>query len=123
MIKRTDATGQARISWLPRWATQCEVTASKSPDYSTSSGALPSPSNQTKLQLKKRVLMSGRVVDPDGAPAPGIRVLAGGSSYTSNIQSETLTDSQGQFRFHLPAGMLYMLAVHDQKWQHQHARA
>src|SRR5215467_16088423 len=56
--------------------------------------------------------VSGRVVDPQGAVVPGAPVVA--RHLTTGIQSETVTDSQGRFRFpYLKVGP-YEVTVHLQ---------
>ena len=56
--------------------------------------------------------VSGRVVDPQGAVVPGALVVA--RQLNTSIQSETVTDSQGRFRFpYLKVGP-YEVTVHLQ---------
>ena len=56
--------------------------------------------------------VSGRVVDPQGAVVPGAQVTA--RQTATNVTAETVTDSEGRFRFpYLKVGP-YEIPVHLQ---------
>src|SRR6266481_3985401 len=56
--------------------------------------------------------VSGRVLDPQGAVVPGALVVA--LQTQTNIQTETVTDRDGRFRFPYLRVGLYEVTVHLQ---------
>jgi protocatechuate 3,4-dioxygenase beta subunit len=73
------------------------------------------------LMLELPATIEGRVLDGQGSPAPGIRVLLRDWDFATNDQRsggavEVITDRQGRYRFMgaPPGGAWLQLAVTDQ---------
>ncbi len=127
-LGRTDASGQLEVDasrleggWL----------AARHPDYAQTVRALPDPLPRTvEIRLQEGVRSTGRVVLPDGTPAPeGVRVACypafrlpegeGAGALTEDDPEwlSTETDADGRFEFvALSPGATYEVAAGARGW-------
>lgn len=115
----TGADGVARITGVvPGWYT----LVGYGPAYAKQHDWLRVPAGattqQARLELRGGAKVSGRVLDPDGAPIPGARVLYSGASEWSQQadprHDAAVTDGEGRWSFQaLPAGSFRFVARHD----------
>ena len=103
------ASNQGRITFWPRtpkhWPPQ-------RPMYDPQSGQ-----GELTVRMVRKVRVSGRVRLPDGRPAEGIRVEAGGAGHQDDRFAESArTDAKGQFELLVYPDQIYMFAVIDPKW-------
>jgi hypothetical protein len=125
---RTGADGRWRTDSVPPGAEEIHLQLIH-PDFvsdgSTTLGArgrspkLAALRDQTDRQvLTKGVKISGRVVDAQGKPIPGARVVDStkGLTFLDYIR-HTFTDPEGRFHFHLPRGGDLALTVQAKGYQ------
>jgi protocatechuate 3,4-dioxygenase beta subunit len=101
----TDADGRFRIAPLPA-GIRVELTV-EHPDYAPWEdliGPVPTGSEDADLVLRPPGVVTGRVLDAEGNPAPGVRVR----THDRRIP-DTVTDTRGEFRFERLAAKPYFL--------------
>jgi RNA polymerase sigma factor (sigma-70 family) len=119
---RTDAAGIATFDWLPADMQGQAMFLLASPEY-----FLPDrveyeadrPVAEVVARVLRNVRISGRVVKPDGAPAPDILVEAtGGGSRNpaSRGFGRTRTEADGTYTMSLAPEESYMIAILDDAW-------
>jgi len=114
----TDAAGMAYFRWFPKQGSANVFAGSlegyKAPDGLTIS-ATPSEDVTQTVRLVRLSHLSGRVTNPDGSPARGIWVCAGGEKSGSLHQGYVRTDSAGHYALKVPPGS-YVVAVSDSRY-------
>ena len=70
-----------------------------------------------EAQLLPLVQLTGKVVTQEGAPVPGISVIASGQGYgIDRFNRSTVTNKQGEFEFQAYSNNYYHLAATSEKW-------
>jgi protocatechuate 3,4-dioxygenase beta subunit len=109
-----DATGVARLRGVPGGPYQVAAAA---PGYARASTwtMVTSGSHVHRLVLRRGAPVSGRVVDPAGAPVAGARVrYEGASDWAQASSAPVTTDADGAFTIDaMPAGSFRFGARHD----------
>lgn len=117
---RTDADGFARFGWVP--ASLEDVTQFRVADraYHSPRAAwidLAHPHRPLTVRLLRNTRVAGRVLSPDGCPAPGISVRAEGRGRTNSYcRRETKSGPDGIYEFLLYPEQSYLIAVADDDW-------
>jgi protocatechuate 3,4-dioxygenase beta subunit len=109
-----DANGVARIDKLPAGVFQLSAAAEGYADTAVAYGDYPEHAYQKfTTALARAGALSGRVMDPTGAPVPNIRVIAANTLLASNVpyrtltKAETVSDAAGRFMLsNLPVGLV-----------------
>ncbi|HTM23172.1 MAG TPA: carboxypeptidase regulatory-like domain-containing protein [Kofleriaceae bacterium] len=116
----TDGEGKATFAQV---VPDNYAVVASAPGHARASAWIQVPSGDvtatTTLALRAGAPVSGRVLAPDGGPAPGARVVFSGVSDWSQQadprHDAVVTDGEGRFRFEaLPAGTFRFTARHDQ---------
>lgn len=124
-LEAPDASGKAVLNWFPRW--QGKVSVWPVSDTYVHKQWVYDPASGTPLRitLNRLVEVSGVVTKPDGKPAVGMKVRAGGRSYTLEqgdphgmqlVDLADHTDSEGRYKLMLPPHHIYMLVVEDNEY-------
>lgn len=81
-------------------------------------GGLPGPIEEVEIARSRSVAIGGRVLSPDGKPAPAIRILANaqGLSGRHGDRLEAVSGADGTYRLTVTPGGVYSLAVVDPDW-------
>ncbi len=67
--------------------------------------------------LKKKVLLSGKVLRPDGKPAAGVPLrISGKGGSAISVFDVIRTDLEGRYEFLATPDMLYAVMIRDDKW-------
>jgi hypothetical protein len=98
-------------------------SASRPPSVSKSAAAAPAPATAVAAPAKEGGVIVGRVLDADGAPVRGAKVVALKPQFTygerdfSSVVFPVETNDLGEFRlFWLPPGMYYLAATPPAVW-------
>jgi beta-lactamase regulating signal transducer with metallopeptidase domain/protocatechuate 3,4-dioxygenase beta subunit len=119
---RTDRDGVATFDWLPTDAAQ-DLTFMLIPgEYHVPERAIFTPDYQPPvrtMQLTRNVTLRGKVLGPDGRPAAGILVEAGGvgKSFMDEFDANhARTGPDGTYSITVAPDHSYIVAVVDQSW-------
>jgi hypothetical protein len=116
---KTDETGSADFDWMPNWEEHKSVTFwANHADYRIMRGNYDLDNGLGTLTIKatKLVKLSGHVRLPDGSPAAGVLVHAGGSGYDmDSCHEETKTDAEGKYSFKAAPNKLYLVVARSPK--------
>ncbi|EGF25977.1 thioredoxin [Rhodopirellula baltica] len=118
-VQQTNADGLVAFDWMPRWQTS-PVTLTVSLDGYARRRAmyLPNSNHQELLVvMNKTVPIRGTVIDAEGKPALGIRVIARGSGHAPDGGSgQDISAEDGTFEMLVPGEQIYLLTVKDETW-------
>jgi hypothetical protein len=117
---RTDGTGVATFDWLPLDPGGGVTFLAVSQQHHEPDSPYLEPARQDR-QLTTRLLRNvgagGKVMFPDGRPAPGILLQAEGCGATNHyFRGYARTGADGSYAFHLYPEQTYILAVIDDDW-------
>ncbi len=85
----------------------------------------PASGTPLRITLNRLVEVSGVVTKPDGKPAVGMKVRAGGRAYRleqedpygmQHVNLGDQTDSEGRYKLMLPPHHVYLLVVEDNEY-------
>ncbi len=120
---RTDRDGIATFDWVPAdLEGGCPMVVAGSAYRALTYQNTPTRSGSAAgtIRLVRTVALRGRVAHPDGRPAAGIVVRAGGMAedYVDRVveaREITRTGSDGTYELLVPAGHTYIVGVDDRK--------
>ncbi len=111
---RTDTAGVATFRWIPSNINLLTFQASAKGFVSTQS--LCKLAEQTpKLILQRPIKLKGRVLDTEGKPQPGIKVVANGNTYDQSHIDRGVTEADGKFELSVKPNGTYVVFVDDEK--------
>ena len=112
----TDADGVATFDWLPKHR-KGYVFIPTSAGYAHRP-AIAQPDGETYLaRLVRNETIQGRVVKPDGSPAPGVWVVALGTSRFDSGSRQARTKADGSYRIDVSPDEVYIVSVEDETWR------
>ena len=119
---RSDAMGIATFDWLPADLGEPMSLLLASWPYQLPDRLLYDPARpdaELVARILRPVRASGKVMRPDGSPAPGILVEAGGvgaSNPNSSGAGRVRTGADGTYAMDLAPDQSYLIAVVDDAW-------
>lgn len=125
LVEVTNDRGEAKFDWLPEWQSlELLQVWPHAEDYDHQRGTFQRGESigPLTMRLHKLVPISGRVVFPDGRPAPGIKLDVSGEGYSfDSFRQSTTTDADGRYEIKVSPNQVYLMIVQDQKWAAQPA--
>ncbi|MFO1096043.1 MAG: carboxypeptidase regulatory-like domain-containing protein [Planctomycetaceae bacterium] len=125
LVEVTNDSGEAKFDWLPEWQSPASLQVwPHAEDYDHQRGTFQRGESVGPLtmRLHKLVPISGRVVFPDGRPAPGIKLDVSGEGYSfDSFRQSTTTGADGRYEIKVSPNQVYLMIVQDQKWTAQPA--
>jgi hypothetical protein len=118
-VQQTNANGLVAFDWMPRWQTSpVPLTVSLDGYAQRRAMYLPNSNHQELLVvMNKTVPIRGTVIDAEGKPASGIRVIARGSGHAPDGGSgQDISAEDGTFEMSVPGEQIYLLTVEDETW-------
>ena len=121
-MPRTEADGVARFDWIPADLSESHVARRPFGPLSLGPGH---PSNRVGATSRRwsdsprKVTLRGQVLKPDGTPAAGVLVEAGGVGKDMSDEYDrgyARTDGDGTFAIPVAPDHSYMVGVHDGAW-------
>jgi hypothetical protein len=120
----TGPDGIAHFDWIPTALREGDGVMFKlglGPYYSGQDVVFRPEQPETPLVIEaaRRSLVAGRVVLPDGNPAPGIAIEAAGfgqAGANDSWNEVTTTQADGTYVLDLPSNLRYIIAIVDDQW-------
>jgi hypothetical protein len=114
----TDEHGQFKIRGLPEYDFHLTTMDASKRFVARPRDELHVPAStglEIKVQMENPVLVSGRVLDPDGKPVERAAISAIAGLANDVALDDTLTDADGRFQLRLPSGVarLYFSSLPD----------
>jgi len=111
--RQTDKQGRLKLDWFPHWHRQpIQFVASKSELSPGLTTYLPGDEGPVEIVMEVNVPIEGRVLDHEGKPIVGVRVVAGGGGYLkTRSTSFGMTDAEGKYQLRAAAGLAYLITV------------
>jgi hypothetical protein len=111
----TDAQGAFTLRGLPKASMEVSVTDlqnrwSLRPVEHVK--VQPDEVRQLELKMESGVLVSGRIVDPDGQPVARVSLVTRAESFMSTELYNGVTDQEGRYRFRVPSGVSILAVEH-----------
>jgi beta-lactamase regulating signal transducer with metallopeptidase domain/protocatechuate 3,4-dioxygenase beta subunit len=123
---RTNSSGTAVFDWLPNNFAGVLRFSCPSAEYAVREPRRADhllwvrhddPVKELTVPVLRRTAISGKVVDQDGKPRPGVIVKASGIGADSNNgRGEVITDSEGAYRMMVQSEQAYVVGVVDDRW-------
>ncbi len=119
---RSDRDGIATFDWLPEDAERTVSLLLVPGEYHAPERPIFNPDYQTPVKtvrLVRKVTLRGKVIGPDGRPAPGISVEAAGvgKSFADDYdRNYARTGADGSYSIAVASDHSYMVAVSDRSW-------
>lgn len=113
----TDADGVATFDWLPDAPGWTFMPSTQGRYIDPQTHVEPGHADPVVVELKPSVVIRGRVVQADGAPAADVRVRAfgQGKGYEGDA-AHTRTGRDGSYALHVPPNMAYVVWTDVDGW-------